>query len=104
MGRCGETLSPQVRTIYGATKIAAEDLCELIHKLTGLPVIVLRTSRFFPEDDDDPAALAARSQSNIQANEHLYRRVDIEDVVSARWQALYGRHGWTVPNAVDRVL
>jgi UDP-glucose 4-epimerase len=83
-----ETLAPQVRNIYGATKIAAEDLCALMHKLTKLPVVVLRTSRFFPEDDDDPAAVAARTQPNIQANEFLHRRVDLEDVVAAHRCAL----------------
>lgn len=83
-----ETLAPVVRNIYGATKTAAEDLCELMHRLTKMPVVVLRTSRFFPEDDDDPAALAQRSQDNLQANEFLYRRVDIEDVVDAHRVAL----------------
>jgi nucleoside-diphosphate-sugar epimerase len=83
-----ETLTPQVRNIYGATKIAAEDLCALMHKLTALPVLVLRTSRFFPEDDDEPAARAERTQPNIQANEFLYRRVDLEDVVDAHRCAL----------------
>jgi nucleoside-diphosphate-sugar epimerase len=83
-----ETLAPQVRNIYGATKVAAEDLCALMHKLTGLPVVVLRTSRFFPEDDDDPAALAARTQANLQANELLYRRIDLEDAVDAHRCAL----------------
>lgn len=83
-----ETLAPQVRNIYGATKIAAEELCALMHKLTGLPVVVLRTSRFFPEDDDDPAARAERTQPNIQANEFLNRRVDLEDVVDAHRCAL----------------
>lgn len=83
-----ETLAPVARNIYGVTKVAAEDLCELAHRLDGLPVIVLRTSRFFPEDDDDPAARAARSQDNLQANEFLYRRVDIEDVVEAHRVAL----------------
>lgn len=83
-----ESLKPVVRNIYGATKTAAEDLCELMHRLTRLPVIVLRTSRFFPEDDDDPEARSLRSQANIQANEFLYRRVDIEDVVDAHRVAL----------------
>ena len=83
-----ETLAPVVRNIYGVTKIAAEDLCELMHRLTRLPVIVLRTSRFFPEDDDDRSARALRSQENIQANELLYRRVDVEDVVDAHRVAL----------------
>jgi nucleoside-diphosphate-sugar epimerase len=83
-----ETLAPVVRNIYGLTKIAAEDLCELMHRLTRMPTVVLRTSRFFPEDDDEPAARAERSQPNIQANEFLYRRVDIEDVVDAHRVAL----------------
>ncbi|MDP4300834.1 NAD-dependent epimerase/dehydratase family protein [Leptothrix discophora] len=83
-----ETLTPVVRNIYGLTKTAAEDLCELMHQLTRLPVIVLRTSRFFPEDDDDPAARERRSRDNLQANELLYRRVDIEDVVEAHRVAL----------------
>jgi UDP-glucose 4-epimerase len=83
-----ETLAPVVRNIYGVTKTAAEDLCELMHRLTKLPVIVLRTSRFFPEDDDDASARSLRSQENIQANEFLYRRVDVEDVVDAHRVAL----------------
>jgi UDP-glucose 4-epimerase len=83
-----ETLTPVVRNIYGVTKTAAEDLCELMHRLTRMPVVVLRTSRFFPEDDDEPAARALRSQDNLQANEFLYRRVDIEDVVEAHRVAL----------------
>jgi len=83
-----ETLAPVVRNIYGVTKTAAEDLCELMHRQTGLPVVVLRTSRFFPEDDDDPSARTLRSQENIQANEFLYRRVDVEDVVDAHRVAL----------------
>ena len=83
-----EALQPVVRNIYGATKVAAEDLCALMHRLTRMPVLVLRTSRFFPEDDDDPAARAQRSQDNLQANELLYRRVDLEDVVDAHLLAL----------------
>ena len=83
-----ETLAPVVRNIYGVTKTAAEDLCELMHRLTKLPVIVLRTSRFFPEDDDDTSACTLRSQENIQANEFLHRRVDVEDVVAAHRVAL----------------
>ena len=40
------------RNIYGVTKRAAEELCRLTHDEHGLPVVVLRTARFFPEDDD----------------------------------------------------
>lgn len=78
-----EAVRPVPKNIYGVTKVAAEDLCELIHGLTRLPCVVLRTSRFFPEDDDDPAALETRCAPNLQANEFLNRRVDIEDVVEA---------------------
>ena len=44
-----EDVKPVPRNIYGVTKTAAEDVCELVHRDHGLPVIVLRTSRFFPE-------------------------------------------------------
>jgi nucleoside-diphosphate-sugar epimerase len=44
---------------------------------------VLRTSRFFPEDDDNRKIRAEYADQNAKANEYLYRRVDIEDVVSA---------------------
>ena len=39
---------PVPKNIYGVTKVAAEDLCELFHRSGGLPCVVLRTSRFFP--------------------------------------------------------
>jgi nucleoside-diphosphate-sugar epimerase len=45
--------------------------------------MVLRTSRFFPEEDDNPLVRNAYCDANAKANEFLYRRVDIEDVVSA---------------------
>ena len=47
-----EDVVPVPKNIYGATKVAAEDLCELVHRDHGLPCVVLRTSRFFPEADD----------------------------------------------------
>ena len=71
------------RNIYGVTKRAAEDLCELFHRAHGLPCIVLRISRFFPETDDDPERANAYDDLNIKVNEFLYRRVDIADVVEA---------------------
>ena len=76
------------RNIYGATKTAAEDVCELVHRDHGLPVVVLRTSRFFPESDDRDEVRAAFEDANVKANEYLYRRADIEDVVSAHLCAL----------------
>jgi nucleoside-diphosphate-sugar epimerase len=78
-----EEVVPIPKNIYGVTKAAAEDVCQLSHRNQGLACVVLRTSRFFPEDDDNPAALSELGADNIKANEFLHRRVDIEDVVSA---------------------
>ena len=78
-----EEVTPVPRNIYGVTKAAAEDLCELFHHNQGLRCVVLRTSRFFPEDDDNRKVREAYTDANAKANEYLYRRVDIEDVVSA---------------------
>jgi UDP-glucose 4-epimerase len=83
-----EDVAPVPKNIYGATKAAAEDLCQLFHRDQGLPCIVLRTSRFFPEEDDSRAVRDAYSDSNAKANEFLHRRVDIEDVVTAHLLAL----------------
>jgi UDP-glucose 4-epimerase len=83
-----EDVAPIPKNIYGATKQAAETLCELYGRQRRLPTIVLRTSRFFPEADDDPRVAAAYDVANAQVNELLYRRVDIEDVVSAHLLAL----------------
>jgi hypothetical protein len=60
----------------------------VIHRNQGLACIVLRTSRFFPEADDDKAVRDAYEDGNVKANEFLYRRVDIEDVVSAHMLAV----------------
>src|SRR5882757_10921216 len=78
-----EEVTPVPKNIYGATKTAAEDLCHLFHRNQGLACIVLRTSRFFPEEDDDKEARQAYSDDNAKVNEYLHRRVEIEDVVSA---------------------
>ncbi|HXY76394.1 MAG TPA: NAD(P)-dependent oxidoreductase [Steroidobacteraceae bacterium] len=83
-----ENLAPKPKNIYGVTKLMAESLGELFHHRHGLPVIVLRTSRFFPETDDDAAVGNVYELPNVQANELLYRRVDLEDVVSAHLLAL----------------
>lgn len=82
-----EAVVPSPKNIYGATKVAAEDLCQLFHRNEKLACIVLRTSRFFPEEDDEPAMRAAFDADNSKANEFLFRRVDIEDVVSAHFIA-----------------
>ena len=78
-----EEVTPIPKNIYGVTKAAAEDLCQLFHRNQGLACIVLRTSRFFPEEDDDKAVRGAYVDDNIKVNEYLFRRVDLEDVVSA---------------------
>ncbi len=83
-----EGVTPVPRNIYGATKTAAEDLCELVWRDHGLPCLILRTSRFFPELDDRDDVRGAYDDLNIKVNELLYRRVDIEDVVSAHRLAL----------------
>jgi nucleoside-diphosphate-sugar epimerase len=78
-----EEVTPVPKNIYGVTKSAAEDLCQVFWRNHGIACIVLRTSRFFPEEDDDKAAREAYEDDNLKANEYLYRRVDLEDVVSA---------------------
>lgn len=83
-----EDVTPVPKNIYGVTKIAAENLCELFHHDHGLACLILRTSRFFPEEDDCPATRQAYEDGNVKANEYLYRRVDIKDVVSAHLLAL----------------
>ncbi len=83
-----ENLTPIAKNIYGATKLAAEDLCSLFHRQHGMPCIVLRTSRFFPERDDDSDARARYPLDNAQVNELLNRRVDIEDVLTAQLCAI----------------
>jgi UDP-glucose 4-epimerase len=83
-----EDVAPVPRNVYGATKTAAEDLCELVHRDHGLPCLILRTSRFFPEADDRDDVRAAYDDANIKVNELLYRRVDLEDVVDAHRLAL----------------
>jgi UDP-glucose 4-epimerase len=78
-----EDVVPVPKNIYGVTKLAAEDLCALFWRLHRLPTLVLRTSRFFPEADDDKALREGYPGDNIKANELLHRRVDVQDVVDA---------------------
>jgi nucleoside-diphosphate-sugar epimerase len=83
-----EDVRPVPRNVYGATKVAAEDLCELVHRDHGLPCLILRTSRFFPEGDDRDDVRAGFDDLNVKVNELLYRRVDLQDVVDAHLVAL----------------
>ncbi len=73
------------RNIYGVTKLAAEHLCRLAHLEHGLACLVLRTARFFPEEDDTHRAL---SGENTKANEFLNRRLTVEDAARAHLVAL----------------
>lgn len=88
-----EEVAPIPRNIYGVTKTAAEDLCELFHRRRAMACIVLRTSRFFPEEDDRKAIRDGYEDENVKANEFLYRRVELEDVVSAHLAALERARG-----------
>jgi UDP-glucose 4-epimerase len=83
-----EETIPIPKNIYGVTKVAAEDLCQLFHRNQQLPCVILRTSRFFPEEDDDRNIYDSYIDENVKVNEFLYRRVDIEDVVNAHLLAM----------------
>ncbi len=83
-----ETIRPVPKNIYGVTKVAAEDICELAHRNQGLACLVLRTSRFFPEPDDNARARNAFADANLKLNELLYRRLDVTDCVDAHLCAL----------------
>jgi UDP-glucose 4-epimerase len=85
-----EDVAAVPKNIYGVTKAAAEDLCQLFARNHSLGAVVLRTSRFFPEEDDNRATREAYTDANAKTNEFLYRRADIEDVVSAH--LLAARH------------
>ena len=73
------------RNIYGVTKLAAEGLCRIHHLEHGLPCIVLRTARFFPEADDTHDEIDG---ANLKANEFLHRRLTVEDCAEAHLAAL----------------
>jgi len=75
------------RNIYGVTKYAAENLCRMMHDLHGLPLVILRTGRFFPEEDD-MAHTISQSGENTKANELLFRRATVEDMAEAHVAAL----------------
>jgi UDP-glucose 4-epimerase len=83
-----EDMAPLLpRNIYGVSKLAAEHLCRLFHGLYQLPVVVLRTSRFFPEEDDMAHAIP-HSDENTKVNEFLFRRLTVEDAAGAHIAAL----------------
>ena len=71
-----EELAPGPRDIYDVTKLAAEQLCRLVHEETGLPVITLRTSRFYPQPRE------------LLAIHRLHRGLDVRDCAWAHRLAL----------------
>jgi nucleoside-diphosphate-sugar epimerase len=73
------------RNIYGVTKLQAEQLCRQAHAESGMAVMILRTGRFFPEEDDTHRDL---SGPNIKATEFLNRRLTVEDAAEAHLAAL----------------
>ncbi len=83
-----EDVVPVPKNIYGVTKTAAEDLCQLFQRRERLPCLVLRTSRFFPEPDDSAARRSDYADQNLKANELLHRRVDVADIVDAHLLAI----------------
>jgi len=81
-----ETSGPLApRNIYGVTKLAAEGLCRIHAAEHGLACVVLRTGRFFPEDDDTHQR---PSGENLKAIEFLNRRLTVEDAAEAHIAAL----------------
>jgi UDP-glucose 4-epimerase len=83
-----EAMAPlEPRNIYGVTKLAAEQLCRMTFQECGLPVVVLRTGRFFPEADD-MVHVIEQSDENTKANEFLFRRLTVEDAAEAHVAAL----------------
>lgn len=73
------------RNVYGATKLEAERLCRQVHDASGLAIVILRTGRFFPEEDDTHRGLTG---PNTKANEFLNRRLTVEDAADAHVAAL----------------
>jgi nucleoside-diphosphate-sugar epimerase len=78
-----EDVAPVAKNIYGVTKVAAEELCQVAYQTRRLPCVVLRIARFFPEDDDNDDVRSAFKSENAKVNELLYRRVDLADAVTA---------------------
>ena len=73
------------RNKYGRTKLLAEKLCARAVEGKQMDCVVLRASRFFPEDVLESSSL---SLPNIKANELLGRRVSLVDLLDAHVSAL----------------
>jgi len=103
-----EAVADRPKNIYGATKTGAEALCDLAAHRDGLPIVILRCARFFPEPDDSAAARASFSDANLKANEFLHRRLDLEDAARAHIDALgaapalgFGRYILSAPTPLQ---
>ena len=78
-----EDVAPRPRNIYGATKIAAEDLCELVAPRPRPAVPDPAHVPLLPRADDSDEVRAALSATpTLKVNELLYRRIDLTDVVA----------------------
>lgn len=85
-----ESLEPAARDIYDTTKLAAERLCRQFAHDRGLPAIVLRTSRLFPEEAELVAAY------------RLHRGIDPRDAAAAHVAALAGGAPFAILNISAR--
>lgn len=83
-----EDVVPVPKNIYGLTKRSAEGLCYLFSRKHNLACIVLRTSRFSPDEDDRATIREEYEDDNVKVNEYLYRRVDLQDAVDAHLLAI----------------
>eukprot|EP01050_Picozoa_sp_SAG11_P002054 SAG11_NODE_99_length_16913_cov_41.552813_14_plen_269_part_00 len=78
------------RNKYGRTKLEGERRCVAAAK-AGLPCVIVRISRCFPEDvipESVTAEAAALSTANLKANELLGRRVALVDIITGHLRAL----------------
>ena len=53
-----------------------------------MPCLILKTSRFFWEKDDNPEIRNLYNDVNVKANEYTHRRVDVSDIVEAHLLAV----------------
>ena len=95
-----EDVMPLPKNIYGVTKLAAENLCELFHRLFGLPCLILRTSRFFPEPDDRQETRDHYADANAKVNE-FSTAVRTSPTWSARISGRWRRHAHSASAATS---
>ena len=78
-----------VKNIYGFSKVAAEDLCQLFARQTSINTVVLRLTRFFAEPYDSESVRCCFADANAKDNEFIYRRIDLKDAALAHINALF---------------